>query len=593
MRLREIEFRNHEIFGDLQLSFVDEDNLAFETIIFAGENGVGKSLLLNTLFSLIHLPHTNDELKKLLGEGSYEFELNNDEVILTFSKVDYFIKDDFLRDFRDVNIIFSLRFNDSENAHFAYLDCKDKVFSKDVIQPSYVLSDFESNHSNKVKGIFSDVEINFKSNTISSVTSKEIDKLEYRDTKIRSVTNTSTEIKQLFVDLYTQDNAIISNAVQKNPQLNFDELRGTLDLKLNRFKSAFNQLINNKEMINSQPKNGSHQIIFKDLRNNKEILLDELSSGEKQIIFRASFLLQNQKILDNPVVFIDEPETSLHPDWQIKILKFYKDILTNQATRQLEAQLFVVTHSPFVLHNTASSVDRVIILERDEQGNIRQKENSEFYNYTSPELIREAFKLPDEIFNISKNIIYVEGKTDKQYLDKTIEVFDLPLDNIEIKFIGSDSGNQNSGNGEPNLQKALEHISQNHSGYTQKFCFLFDNDDNKGLNSKQIRCEVANKVYVRNHEFNLTNNRQCTRGIENLLTFPNDNPLFTIDSIEKEFISIKRTNKGYFGQETLVPEINKQKLADAICQLDNESLKVVLDKVKQSIEPILIALSRK
>lgn len=588
MKLRKIEFRNHEIFEDLQLSFVKEDNSAFETIIFAGENGVGKSLLLDTLFSLVHLPYANNELKKLLGNGSYEFELDNNEVILTFSQYDFFNKDEFLRKFEGLNVVFKINVNTGENQSDSIFNSDSNIFSRSISPTGSIISNYKIAHINKVKGIFSDVEINFKSNTISSVTSQEIDKLRYNDTKIRSVANTSTEIKQLFVDLYTQDNAIISNAVQRNPQLNFDELKGNLDLKLNRFKSAFNQLISNKEMINSQPKNGSHQIIFKDLRNDKEILLDELSSGEKQIIFRASFLLQNQKILDNPLVFIDEPETSLHPDWQIKILNFYKDILTNQATRQLEAQLFIVTHSPFVLHNTAPSVDKVIILERDEQGNIKQKENSKFYNYTSPELIREAFKLPDDIFNMSKNIIYVEGKTDKQYIDKTIQIFSLNTANtVEVHYIGSDSIGGNNGTGESNLKKALEYLSLNHTRQRQKFCLLFDNDDNKALDKKYINLEVPNKVLVRQHLFNENNLVKITRGIENLIEYPKD---FDLNKFYKENEII--TPNGY-GKNKIVTEeiLDKQRLADAICQLDDGTLKLVLGKVKQSIEPILLELN--
>ena len=587
MKLRKIEFRNHEIFEDLQLSFVKEDNSAFETIIFAGENGVGKSLLLDTLFSLVHLPYANNELKKLLGNGSYEFELDNNEVMLTFSQYDFFNKDEFLRKFEGVNVVFKINVNTGENQSDSIFNSDSNIFSLSIRTGS-IISNYKSAHINKVKGIFSDVEINFKSNTISSVTSQEIDKLRYNDTKIRSVANTSTEIKQLFVDLYTQDNAIISNAVLRNPQLNYDELKGNLDLKLNRFKSAFNQLISNKEMINSQPKNGSHQIIFKDLRNDKEILLDELSSGEKQIIFRASFLLQNQKILDNPLVFIDEPETSLHPDWQIKILNFYKNILTNQATRRLEAQLFIVTHSPFVLHNTAPSVDKVIILERDEQGNIKQKENSKFYNYTSPELIREAFKLPDDIFNMSKNIIYVEGKTDKQYIDKTIQIFGLNTANtVEVHYIGSDSIGGNNGTGESNLKKALEYLALNHTGQSQKFCLLFDNDDNKALDKKYINLEVPNKVLVRQHLFNENNLVKITRGIENLIEYPKD---FDLNKFYKENKII--TSNGY-GKNKIVTEeiLDKQRLADAICQLDDGTLKLVLEKVKQSIEPILLELN--
>ena len=44
--------------------------------------------------------------------------------------------------------------------------------------------------------------------------------------------------------------------------------------------------------------------------------------------------------------------------------------------------------------------------------------------------------------------------------------------------------------------------------------------------------------------------------------------------------------------ESVTEEIlDKQRLADAICQLEDGTLKLVLEKVKQSIEPILLELN--
>ena len=64
---------------------------------------------------------------------------------------------------------------------------------------------------------------------------------------------------------------------------------------------------------------------------------DKLSAGEKQIL---SFLCYNVFSKDT-VVFIDEPELSLHVDWQGTLLS----TLLEQATTN---QFFVATHSPFI-----------------------------------------------------------------------------------------------------------------------------------------------------------------------------------------------------------------------------------------------------
>lgn len=64
---------------------------------------------------------------------------------------------------------------------------------------------------------------------------------------------------------------------------------------------------------------------------------DSLSAGEKQML---SFLCYNALYHDCPF-FIDEPELSLHVDWQRILL----DVMLEQKTNN---QLFIATHSPFI-----------------------------------------------------------------------------------------------------------------------------------------------------------------------------------------------------------------------------------------------------
>ena len=65
---------------------------------------------------------------------------------------------------------------------------------------------------------------------------------------------------------------------------------------------------------------------------------DKLSSGEKQML---SFLCYNA-FSENTPIFIDEPELSLHIDWQRLLLP----TLLDQSTGN---QFFIATHSPFIL----------------------------------------------------------------------------------------------------------------------------------------------------------------------------------------------------------------------------------------------------
>ena len=62
-----------------------------------------------------------------------------------------------------------------------------------------------------------------------------------------------------------------------------------------------------------------------------------LSAGEKQML---SFLCYNAFYSDS-IIFIDEPELSLHPDWQRRL---FPTLLKQQSGNQFIA----ATHSPFI-----------------------------------------------------------------------------------------------------------------------------------------------------------------------------------------------------------------------------------------------------
>ena len=81
---------------------------------------------------------------------------------------------------------------------------------------------------------------------------------------------------------------------------------------------------------------------------------DKLSAGEKQML---SFLCYNT-FSENTAIFIDEPELSLHVDWQRLLLP----TLLEQETGN---QFFVATHSPFIY---AKYPDKEILLGEDRGG---------------------------------------------------------------------------------------------------------------------------------------------------------------------------------------------------------------------------------
>ena len=84
---------------------------------------------------------------------------------------------------------------------------------------------------------------------------------------------------------------------------------------------------------------------------NDAISSDVLSAGEKQML---SFLAYNA-FTTNSVVFIDEPEISLHVDWQ-------RTLFPTLASQGTNNQFIVATHSPLIYSKYS---DKELILDRD------------------------------------------------------------------------------------------------------------------------------------------------------------------------------------------------------------------------------------
>lgn len=77
-------------------------------------------------------------------------------------------------------------------------------------------------------------------------------------------------------------------------------------------------------------------------RNNKTIDYANLSSGEKRmLIFLYKVFLTRKK---DYILFLDEPEWSLHVEWQSQLIDIILEINPN-------CQLFIATHSPNIFMN--------------------------------------------------------------------------------------------------------------------------------------------------------------------------------------------------------------------------------------------------
>ena len=141
---------------------------------------------------------------------------------------------------------------------------------------------------------------------------------------------------------------------------------------LNNFKSIIDKYLSNTgKTIILNDKNDS--LIIK--LDNQEIDIKKLSSGEKQLlIIFLNVLLENKPF----ILLMDEPETSLHVEWQISLIDDLRKIKNN-------IQIILVTHNPLIMLNRNSSEIGIInnkdIVETDNIGTKKLDVSGVLINY--------------------------------------------------------------------------------------------------------------------------------------------------------------------------------------------------------------------
>ncbi len=113
--------------------------------------------------------------------------------------------------------------------------------------------------------------------------------------------------------------------------------------------------------------------------NNEKFRIDELSTGEKTLLSKVLYLyFKNYK---DKVILIDEPELSLHPSWQNRVLKIYKNFADAN-----NCQVIIATHSPHIIGSAKSESLR--ILKRID-GKIEAFKYSQSYGYEFSKILTD------------------------------------------------------------------------------------------------------------------------------------------------------------------------------------------------------------
>lgn len=139
----------------------------------------------------------------------------------------------------------------------------------------------------------------------------------------------------------------------------------------------------------------------------KENCLNTTSSGIKEIGI-IELLLKNNKLKENSFLIIDEPESSLHPEWEIK----FAEILI-LLVKDLNIHIYLNSHSPMFIE-AISLYSQYYDLLKDTNFYLTQKTTNDKFNFKkiNPKNLGEVYenltKPYDELDKLKAKILFKE-----------------------------------------------------------------------------------------------------------------------------------------------------------------------------------------
>jgi len=316
-RILSLKISNHPYLDDTEISFVDNKGNSFSNIIFAGENGCGKTTILEILHSIF-------------GASSSEYPQLGFNAEIKFSS-------------NDTHYLYSVPKFFSNGRNWKQIDNTNSIEIDLQTRPEFW---------NKAKAFYTPAEINFSPDVIRAIENKDIDTISDTAKTVEIPKDLATSITQLLRDINAKDSIDLAEWVKNNPGIiPPDDVK---EERMKRFNEAFQYIFGENLKFY---KTVNNTVLFK--KGGNEIAINKLSSGEKQIVFRGGSLLQNLGKLKESILLIDEPELSIHPKWQEKLLGFYKELFMQGGNQT--AQIFIATHSDHILKSALEDDDTIII----------------------------------------------------------------------------------------------------------------------------------------------------------------------------------------------------------------------------------------
>ncbi|MEK3977899.1 AAA family ATPase [Psychrobacillus sp. FSL K6-2836] len=412
---RIIEFSIDEFMGsnDLKVSIFGEnkkiDSNIFSCGLIIGENGSGKTELVIKLIKIFAELDEFQEKKKIRNsKDSERYNLKyylNGHIYEIDNKSDYlFIKDNKVVSLEEIELprkliaqsfSFADKFNFNSAGRYSYLGTRTasnasyishfensiaEILSTSLTNPGFI--DF-------LKELFGFLYFDEQFDIIFEIKSQK---------KLALLISSNEEFKQLYEN-------ITSNRRIKS-QLHFDleNLEGIhykipdyinkyiINDKYLTYKIDLNDTFNHEgisefyvimRLLSYMKVLTNPNVKFYKYKNG--LRMDVASSGEKQLLY--SFLSIYSKIEQNSLIIIDEPEISLHPNWQMKYLKLLEKLFSNFTS----SQFLIATHSHFMVSDLKKENSSIIVMNRETEKFRAYTYESNTFSWSAEDILYNVF----------------------------------------------------------------------------------------------------------------------------------------------------------------------------------------------------------
>jgi len=414
-KILRLKLKNHPYLGDFEINFVDENKCNEEpfTTLILGTNGTGKSNILRAIVDILRtIKCKQDGEDKKIIQGSYEIEYKIENKNYKYESSPKKINLNTIKDIRlpekiiASSVMLKDRFPMIENK-------KDEMYKYMGIRRTPSLAGTRTLDNRLILSLINLYERNNFKNLLKDV----LEFLEFKN-----------ELNVIYYPRYRND--LFKGGVNKEKLDKFyfklkkarwgldyyNKIKDTVQLTkiiefLNKYPEKEKKIGHRLygliyDVINSDILQEDYEIIKQlqllnltdypriSVKKNLEFDISECSSGEYHFLISILEILTNIK--QNSLILIDEPEISLHPNWQMKYINFLKRIFKDYKS----CHFIIASHSHFLVSDLKNESSDIVSLKINDAQNISDKKNKDLI---SAELLKDntyAWSAEDILYNV-------------------------------------------------------------------------------------------------------------------------------------------------------------------------------------------------